>query len=92
MRGGQTKVTTVGKNETAQFWYTNFWVPDPPPPPHTSQYWSRQTPAWTRSVQLDAPGQRLVVAGAVVRSSLPTPPPPPTSRSSTTCLAALPCA
>ena len=44
-------------------------VPHPPPPPrtmilqmhtpaHTSQCWSRQTPAWTRSVHLDAPGQR----------------------------------
>ena len=30
----------------------------PPPPPRTSQCWSRQTPAWTRSVHLDAPGQR----------------------------------
>ena len=44
-------------------------MPPPPPPPgnmilqmHTparsSQCWSRQTPAWTRSVHLDAPGQR----------------------------------
>ena len=36
----QTKVTIVGKNEIykrenlmAPFWYTNFWVPDPPSPP-----------------------------------------------------------
>ena len=27
-------------------------------PARTSQCWSRQTPAWTRSVHLDAPGQR----------------------------------
>ena len=27
-------------------------------PARTSQCWSRQTPAWTRSVRLDAPGQR----------------------------------
>ena len=27
-------------------------------PARTSQSWSRQTPAWTRSVHLDAPGQR----------------------------------
>ena len=32
--------------------------PPPPPPPGSSQCWSRQTPAWTRSVHLDAPGQR----------------------------------
>ena len=43
--------------------------PEPPAPPsqmqmqthtpaRTSQCWSRQTPAWTRSVHLDAPGQR----------------------------------
>ena len=42
-RGGppppQTKVTIVGKNEIyrwkiwlGHFKYTNFWVPDPPPP------------------------------------------------------------
>ena len=30
----------------------------PPPPARTCQCWSRQTPAWTRSVHLDAPGQR----------------------------------
>ena len=28
------------------------------PPARSSQCWSRQTPAWTRSVHLDAPGQR----------------------------------
>ena len=28
------------------------------PPARTRQCWSRQTPAWTRSVHLDAPGQR----------------------------------
>ena len=28
------------------------------PPARTGQCWSRQTPAWTRSVPLDAPGQR----------------------------------
>ena len=27
-------------------------------PARTSQCWSRQSPAWTRSVHLDAPGQR----------------------------------
>ena len=27
-------------------------------PARTSQCWGRQTPAWTRSVHLDAPGQR----------------------------------
>ena len=35
----QTKVTIAGKNDickreiwSGQFWYTKFWVPDPPPP------------------------------------------------------------
>ena len=27
-------------------------------PARSSQCWSRQTPAWTRSAHLDAPGQR----------------------------------
>ena len=39
------------------------WYPPPlqmHTPAHTSQCWSRQTPARTRSVHLDAPGQRHV--------------------------------
>ena len=33
-------------------------IPQMHTPAHTSQCWSRQTPAWTRRVHLDAPGQR----------------------------------
>ena len=35
-----------------------YQTPPSPPPPPSHQCWSRQTPAWTRSVPLDAPGQR----------------------------------
>ena len=53
--------------------------PPPPPQMHTparsSQCWSRQTPAWTRSVHLDAPGQRhgqQPVSGTADPRSSPT--------------------
>ena len=53
--------------QTMSLW--DAWPKDPPPPvtkiilhmhtpARTSQCWSRQTPAWTRRVHLDAPGQR----------------------------------
>ena len=59
-----TKVTIVGKNEIykrknpiGHFWYTNFWVPDPPHPLfssnvslscHLSPFQPRQDPAMTQ--------------------------------------------
>ena len=41
-------------------WWAQGWVQGTPPAPpaRTSQCWSQQTPAWTQSVHLDAPGQR----------------------------------
>ena len=41
------------------WWYPPFpCIPQMHTPARSSQCWSRQTPAWTRIVHLDAPGQR----------------------------------
>ena len=47
----QTKVTIAGttkfkreKISSGHFWYTNFWIPDPPPPPREELRWGIAPP------------------------------------------------